>query len=57
MGLLFFAVRRKFPKSQTKCGESDYVSHEVATHVHLIEPSKPAARAKDIGLIVMLEVP
>ena len=31
--------------------------HEVATLVHLIESSKPEARAKGIRLIVLLEVP
>ena len=33
------------------------MSHEVATLVHLIEPSKPEARAEGIRLIVLLEVP
>ena len=31
--------------------------HEVATLVHLIESSKPEARAEGIRLIVLLEVP
>ena len=31
--------------------------HEVATLVHLIESSKPEARAGGIRLIVLLEVP
>ena len=33
------------------------MSHEVATLVHLIESSKPEARAEGIRLIVLLEVP
>ena len=33
------------------------MSHEVATLVHLIGSSKPEARAEDICLIVLLEVP
>ena len=33
------------------------VVHEVATLMHLIETSKPEARAEGIRLIVLLEVP
>ena len=46
-----------FRKSELNAAGPIITFHEVATLVHLIESSKPEARAEGIRLIVLLEVP
>ena len=44
-------------KREPNAAGPNIMFHEVATPVHLIESSKPEARAEGIRLIVLLEVP
>ena len=59
-GLLFFLRFAEFPENANQMRRvllPGIMFHEVATLVHLIESSKPEARAEGIRLIVLLEVP
>ena len=57
-GLLFFSRFAEIsPEREPNAAGPTIMCHEVATLVHPIESSKPAARAKGIHLIVLLEVP
>ena len=56
-GLFFSRFAEISRKREPNAAGPIMMFHEVATLVHLIESSKPEARAEGIRLIVLLEVP
>ena len=55
--LFFLRFAESSRKREPNAAGPIIMLHEVATLVHLIESSKPEARAEGIRLIVLLEVP